>query len=129
MARHSGKNGKVKLGSNFIGHLVSFDITEKADKVKATAAGEAWDSHIVTQKSWSGSLALRLDHASGAYQTPRAGDELAVEFYTDGDAVGKTLLSGTVILDDHGIDLSYDGEVGRKYSFTGNGELVVEVVA
>jgi hypothetical protein len=74
-------------------------------------------------------LAVRLDHEAGANQTPRAGDELEIEMYSDGSTTGKTFYSGSVIVTDHGVDLTYDGEVARKYSFIGNGALDVAEVA
>lgn len=128
MARHSGRNGKVKIGANFLPDVVSWDIAEKADTVKTTAMGEEWDSHLATQKNWSGSLTLRANHAAGSYQTARAGDTVALELYSEGDATGQTFYTGSAILTDNGIDVPYDNEVARKYSFIGSGALTVDVV-
>lgn len=128
MARHTGKNGKVKNGTSVIDGLVSFDITEKVGTQDLSAAGDPWRSHDTTIKEWSGSITLRLDHAAAANQILRAGDSIGFEGYTEGDAAGKTYLSGTATVTDHGVEVSFEGEVARKYSIMGNGALDVAVV-
>jgi len=128
MARHSGKNGKVKLGADFVAGVVSWDVEEKVSTTDLTAMLDAWKDHDTTLKEWSGSVTLRLDHDAAAMQTLRAGDVVAVELYSEGDATGKTFFSGSATIESHGIDASFDGEVSRKYSIMGKGALSIETV-
>lgn len=129
MARHSGKNGTIKNGTDELDGLVSWDISEKVGDVDLSAAGDAWRDHDTTIKEWDGSITLRLDHEAAAKQTLRAGDVISFMGYTEGDGTGKTYYSGSATIIDHGIDLTYDGEVSRKYSFKGKGALSVAVVS
>lgn len=129
MARHSGKNFVVKNGSDVIDGGVSFDIDEGVGTSDTTAAGDAWDGHDTTTKNWSGTITLRLDHASGANQTLRAGDSITFEGYTEGEGSGKTFLSGTATVESHSVSASYNDTVSRDYSLKGNGALSVSVVA
>lgn len=125
MARHSGKDGLVKLngGSQVtVAGLTGWDISETIATTPSDAAGDDWTSPLGTQKSWSGSIKMRLDHGA-AGQTFRAGDTLAFEGYTEGDASGKTYYSGNILLTSHGLDSPFDGTVEREYSFEGVGAL------
>lgn len=129
MARHNGKNGKVKFGADFIDGLVSFSIDEEVSISDSTASEDAWESHTVGIKKWSGQLTFRADHEAAANQSLRAGDELAFEGYTEGDASGKKYLEGNVTVGSHGISHNYNDTVERTYQVTGNGELTISTVA
>ncbi|MEQ3631574.1 MAG: hypothetical protein ABNG97_09730 [Sulfitobacter sp.] len=128
MARHKGQNGKAKLGANFVAHLTNWSFNEKAAMHDHSAAGDAWAENEAGILSWSGSITMRLDHEDAANQTPRAGDALAVEFYSEGDASTKKYFSGNAIIEDHGASVPYDGGTERTYSVVGNGPLAVATV-
>lgn len=129
MARHSGENGKVKMGGTFVGHVTNWSLNEKAMIHDQSAAEDGWDVGEAGRKNWSGSVTLRLDHAPSANQTARAGDEIALELYSEGDGSGRTYYSGTGIIEDHGVSSPYDNTTERTYSFKGNGELAIAAVA
>lgn len=123
MARQNGINGKVKAGANFIDGLISWDLTEEHSTSDATAAGETWEDHTPGHNRWSGSMTFRADDDAAANQNIRAGDLLAVEFYSDTDASGKQFFSGSVTVTSHGKRVQ-DGEtVERTYNFQGKGQL------
>jgi hypothetical protein len=128
MARHSGKNLMVKVGEVFIDGCVGFDITETVGSVDLTAAGDAWTDHDTTQKSFSGTISMLADHATGANQTLRSADVIAFSGYSEGNAVGKSYMSGSASVGDHSMGVSFDGAVTREYSITGKGELSIAVV-
>lgn len=129
MARHSGKNAVVKNGTDVIDGLVSFDVEEGVGDVDLTAAGDGWEDHDTTQKNWSLSFQLRLDHEAAANQTLRAGDQIDFEGYTESDATGKTYLSGTATVLSHKLSTSHDGEASREYSCKGKAALNISVVS
>lgn len=128
MARHSGKNGMVNVGADTVIALTGWTIEETASNVDLTAAGDTWETHETTYKAWSGTISMNADHTA-AGQTLRAGDSVAFEGYTEGDATGKTFFSGTITVESHSVDSPYDGTVTRSYNFTGNGALSVAAVA
>lgn len=129
MARHSGKNLKVKVGSNFIDGCRDWEITETADTVDLTAAGDAWNSHESTQKSWSGSFnCLRNDEDTGQAALA-VGDSVTIEAYSEGDVTGKEYFSGTATVTELGAASAYSSEATRKVSIQGNGALSTATVS
>ena len=127
MARHSGKNGLVKLAAGAVVALTGWDIEESVSTIDLTAVGDSSKSHTTDIGGWSGSIKMNADHAA-AGQTLRAGDSVAFEGYTEGSAVGKTFFSGTITILTHGVDSPMDGAVTRSYSFEGNGDLTIAAV-
>lgn len=129
MGRHSGKNLKVSHDGNFIDGCRSFNFDESSANADTTAAGDGWEDHDPTQNSWSGTIDMVLDHDAAANQTLRAGDVIDVAGYTEGDASGKTYLSGTASVESHSPGASYNGEATRQYSLKGKGALSITTVA
>lgn len=129
MARHSGKNAVVKIGSNVIDGLVSFNIDEGAGTVDLSAAGDGWEDHDTILKNWSGSITLRLDHDAAANQSLRAGDQITFEGYTEGEGSGKSFLAGTATIEGNSVSTSFNGESAREYTIKGKGVLSVSQVA
>ena len=68
-------------------------------------------------------MQVRADYDGTANQTLRAGDVITFSGYTEGDAVGKTYLSGSASVLSHKISTSHDGETVREYSCKGKGAL------
>lgn len=129
MARHTGKDGKVKMGANFVGGLTNWSIDESVETENLSAAEDGWDVNKPKRKNWKGEITLRADHADTAQAALRAGDELAFEGYSEGDASGKTYYSGNIIITNHGIGSPHDGAVERTYSMIGDGALASTAVA
>lgn len=128
MARHSGKNGKVKAGANTIAHVTNWSIDESVNIADLTSADDTWATNDAGKKSWSGSMTFRLDHDAGSNQDLRAGDVVTLELYSEGDASGKTYYSGSAIIAQHGVASPYDNAAERTYSFTGTGALSIATV-
>lgn len=130
MGRHSGKNFVVKNGSDVIDGGRSFDIDETSgDTTDLTAAGDTWQDSDGGIPGWTVTLSFLLDHESAANQSLRAGDVIAFEGYTEGDASGKTYWSGNARVDSHKIATSHTGESTREYTCTGKGALSKAAVA
>ena len=126
MARHSGKNLKVKVGAAFIDGVMGFDFTETRDTHEITAAGDGWKDFDIGLNGFTGSITMRLDHVATG-QDLRAGAVVAFAGYTEGAARGTTYISGSCIVSQHQLDVRYDGVAGRQYSVTGKGALTVAV--
>jgi hypothetical protein len=128
MARHSGKNGVVKLGGDAVVALTGWDIEESVSTTETTACGDTSKQHDSLIPGWSGSIKMNADHGADGHNL-RAGASLAFEGYTEGDASGKTYYSGTITLTSSGVDSPYDGTVTTSYSFEGNGDLDIATVS
>lgn len=128
MGKHTGKNGKVKFGANFVAGLDGWSIEETVETEDLTSADSVAMEHETMKPGWSGTCNLLLDHEDSAKQTPRAGDSVAFEGYTEGDATGKTYYSGTVSVTSVGVDSPQKGAVKRNIAFQGNGALSTATV-
>ncbi|WP_243612930.1 hypothetical protein [Shimia aestuarii] len=128
MGRHSGKNLKVSVGGTFIDGCVNFKFNEQVPTHDLTAAGDSWEDHDTGIGNWGGTIAMRLDHGADG-QDLRAGDEIVVQGYTEGDGTGKTYVHGTATVTDNSWDAAYDGVAAREYSIKGKGALSTSVVA
>ncbi|MEL7090256.1 MAG: hypothetical protein AAFN94_00840 [Pseudomonadota bacterium] len=128
MARHSGKNGIAKLSGTVVVGVTAWDIEETAEVADTTGFGDAWNTHVPLQNSWSGSMTFNADDAE-ASQAIRAGDTIPVELYSDGDASGKTYYSGNVTVTSVGRDVALTTTVTKSVQFTGNGALDIATVA
>jgi len=128
MARHTLKNAVAKLGGSVIDGLRQIDIEETVSDTDLTAAGDSWQDHDTGIPGWTASLTFLLDHEAAANQTLRAGDQVAFEGYTEGDASGKKYFAGTVSILSHKGGGSYDGEATREYSAKGKGALSISTV-
>lgn len=129
MARHSGKNLMVEVGANLIDGCDGFDFEETSGTTDITSGGDGWTDHDTTQKSWTGTITMKADHDVSANQTLRAGDVISVSGYTEGNASGKSYISGSATVGTNKVGASFDGTVTREYSLTGKGALAVNVVA
>lgn len=128
MARHNGNNGTVTLGGSAVIALTGWDIDETAGTTDTTACGDTSKNHLSDLPEWKGSVKMNADHGATG-QTLRAGDSVAFEGYSEGDAVGKTFYSGTITITSAGLDTALGSTVTRSYSFEGNGDLSIEVVS
>lgn len=129
MARHSGKNGIVKNGGTVIDGMTNFEVDETVGETDLTAAGDSWKTHDTNIPEWSLSITLKLDHAVAAGQALRAGQVIAFEGYTEGDAAGRTYYSGNATILGHKVGSPFEGEVTREFTCKGQGPLAVAEVA
>ena len=128
MSRHSGNNGIARLGAAVVAHLTGWDIEETAGVIDITAIGDGSRRLVPDISEWKGSIKMNLDHGADG-QTLRAGDAVAFEGYSEGDDSGKTYYSGNIVITSMGVDSPFKGGVTRTYSFEGDGDLSVAVVA
>ena len=128
MARHNGSGGIVKHGTAVLDGLTNWTIDETVDRSDSSAAGDTWKDHVTGLKGWSGTIDLRLDHDIAANQTLRAGDPVALELYSEGDATGKSFFQGQATITDVGVQSPHNDVVSRRYSFEGKGALSITTV-
>lgn len=128
MARHTGKNGLATLAGDSVVALTGFDIEENVGTQDLTAAGDTAETHDTTFTAWGGTISMNADHGALG-QGLRAGASVAFSGYTEGNATGKTYLSGTATIESMSVGSPHDGKVTREYKIKGNGALAVAVVA
>lgn len=130
MSTFAGKDGVVKSGSNAIAEVRSWSIEETAATTADTVMGDTWDTHLVTQKSWSGSCDVYFDDTDTSGQGSFiAGASVTVNLQMEGDTAGDHLFSGTATITSRSVSASHDGVVEATLSFTGNGALSESTVS
>jgi len=128
MARHSGKNGILKIGGTPIGDVVDFDFETAAAEVDVSALNDAWDDYDSGSLSWSGNVTVRFNTADAQQQLLVSGAVLAAELFTEGDAVGKVKFAGNILVLNVGRAVSRNSAVDKKVSFRGKGALTDSVI-
>lgn len=129
MANHVGNEGTVKVGSNAIGEIKSFEITEEIGTVDDTVMGDTWETHKTIQKNWSGSVSVLWDEADTQGQAAcTVGASITLNCYPEGDGAGDSYLTGTASIISRQIQSSHNGLVEMTIQFKGNGALSLTTV-
>lgn len=124
MAKHHGKGGTVKFGSNEVAHVTKFSVSETVETADSTEMGSTAQEHLVGISSWSGSLDCHYDPADTTGQASiDIGESVTLNLYTDGDASGKKYLSGTATVTQISIDSDMASVVKASFQFKGSGTL------
>lgn len=128
MPFYKGRDGVVKVGTQNLGHVQSWNVDESADEVRGWGMGDSYDTGFATIARWSGSVEVYLD-ATDPSDTVAIRDEVAVEFYPGGEASGNTYLSGTAEVLSLARSSSKDGIPMLTINLTGRGALTKSTVA
>lgn len=124
MATHIGNEGKVKIGSNVVAEVRSFQITESVAIADDSAIGDDWGTHLVGGKSWRGSLECRWDETDTTGQGALTiGASVTLNLYPEGDGSGDTYFSGTATVTQITRQSSRDNVITAAFEFQGNGAL------
>lgn len=94
MPFYQGRDGVVKIGTDTVGHVQSWNVDETADEVRGWGMGDTYDTGFATIARWSGSVEVYIDGTDPS-DALAIRDEVAVEFYPGGEASGNVYLSGT----------------------------------
>jgi hypothetical protein len=124
MGTHHGKDGAVKVGANAVAEINDWTVDESAATADDTVMGDAWDTHLVGTKSWSGSMRCWWDETdTNGQQALTVGASVTLNLYPEGSGSGATYKTGTATITKVGIAVSKGAVVSRDYSFQGNGQL------
>lgn len=129
MTTYTGQNGTVKDGSNAVGEVRNFEVSQTADVVEDTVMGDGWKTNKATQKSWSGSVSVLFDHTDTNGQNVFAiGSLVTFNGYPSADTSGNLELAGSAIVTSRTIRSSHDGLVEMDLEITGTGALAENTV-
>lgn len=130
MATHHGKDGVVKIGANAVAEVTEFDLNIQADRADDTAMGDAWKTHLVGLKSWSGNVKCHWDETDTNGQVAMTeGASVSLALYPEGADSGDSYFSGTATISSVQVSASRDGVVSASFAFEGNGALTRATVA
>lgn len=128
MATHTGSEGTVKVGSDAIGEIRSFNLEESADTLEDTTMGDTARTRKPSLTTFSGSIDVLWDETDTGQNALTAGAEVTINAYPEGDAAGDTYLTGTAIVTNRNVSSSFDGLVEMSISVEGNGALTTTTV-
>ena len=129
MSTHKGKEGVVKIGSDALIELRSFEVTITANEVDTSTMGSDWTGVDATQNSWSVSANAFFDPADPAIVALVAGTKVAVELYPLGDTTGVIIQSGNALVTSVGRPQAHDNVIEYNFELTGDGTLTTATVS
>lgn len=129
MATHNSSEGIIKIGSDTLGELRSYSISQTAGTIETTTLGDAAKTYTAGQTSFSGSAEAYWDEADAAQTAITVGSSLTISFYAEGATSGDKFYTGTVLVTEVGVSAATDGIVETSFSFTGTGALALSTVS
>jgi hypothetical protein len=128
MATFLGNEGVVKIGSSQVLEVKSFSFNQSAATTEATAMGDSWTTHIVTQKSWQGTMTCHWDGTDKAGQGAMGvGNTVNLTLYPQG-LTGEIECTGAVIITGVETQQSQEGLVEATFTFQGTGALTLNPI-
>ena len=126
---HVGKDGVVKVGSDAVGSVRSFNVDYNSDTVETTKMGDAARTYTGTLKSWTASIdAIWLEDTDTGQQALNPGDEVTLNLYPEGDQASDTYYTGTAIVTGVSVSTSFDDLVMVSFTAQGDGDLTISTV-
>jgi|TARA_R100000656_G_scaffold108294_1_gene80375 hypothetical protein len=130
MAVVHGKEGVIKAGGSAIGDVTGFTLETTGDVVETTCLGESVKSFTAGTTSFSGSIDMNFNGASGTptQTTLTAGSSIAFIVYPEGASSGDRTFTGSGIITGMSTNNSLDAMVTRSVTFQGTGALTISTV-
>jgi len=129
MATYNASLGLIKVGSDTLGELKSFNFSESAGTIETSNLSSTAKTFAVGQTSFSGSAEAFWDNDDAAQTALSNGAIVTMHFYPEGATTGDKFRSGTCIVSEVSTSLSTEGTVEASFSFTGSGVLAEATVA
>jgi lipopolysaccharide biosynthesis protein len=131
MATHHGNEGTVKIGSNTLAEIDSFQMTETANVADDTAMGDAWETHVGGGASaWTGQVDCHWDETDTNGQVALTiGASVTLNMYPEGASAGDKYYSGTATVTQISRQNTRTGVVSASFQFRGNGALSLSTAA
>ena len=129
MATHNSSQGLIKVGSDTLGELKSFNFSETAGTIETSNLTSTAKTFAVGQTSFSGSAEAYWDNDDAAQTALSNGAIVTMHFYPEGATTGDKFRSGSCIVSEVSTSLSTEGMVEASFSFTGSGVLAEATVS
>jgi len=123
MTTHHGNAGLMKVGANTVGEMKSWSISTSIETADDSAMGDAWKSHLVGQKKWSGEAEVHFDGADTAQAACIEGASIALAGYPEAAGSGAHYFTGTATVTKVDVKATMNDIVSMSVSFEGNGAL------
>jgi hypothetical protein len=128
MATHTGSEGLVHIGTDLVGELKSWSVSESAGTIDTTKLSDSAKTFKVGTTEWSGSCEVFLDELDTAQTALTSGASVTVKFYFEGATTGDKYYTGTALVDSIDRNGAIDDIVNASFNFKGTGALTLATV-
>ena len=125
MATHTGSEGLIHIGTDLLGELKSWSLSESAGTIETTKLSDSAKTFAVGTTEWSGSCDCFLDEGDTAQTALTAGASVTLKFYFEGSTTGDKYYSGTALVESIERNGAIDDMVNASFSFKGTGVLAL----
>jgi hypothetical protein len=129
MATHNGSEGLVHIGTDAVGELKSWSVTENATMIDTTVLSDTAQTFSTGSTSWSGSCEAFLDEADTAQTALTSGASVTLKFYFEGATSSDKYYTGTALVESIDRSGATDDIVNVSFSFRGTGALTLATVS
>ena len=129
MATHNGSEGLVHIGTDAVGELKSWSVTENATMIDTTVLSDTAQTFSAGSTSWSGSCEAFLDETDTAQTALTSGASVTLKFYFEGTASTDKYYTGTALVESIDRSGATDDIVNVSFSFRGTGALTLATVS
>lgn len=123
MATHTGSEGTIKIGSDTVGEIRSYSISETADTIEDTVMGDSSRTYKTGLKSFSGSVDVFWDETDAGQTALSVGSSVTFNVYPEGATTGDKYFTGTALVTGLTVNGSSDGMVEASLTLQGTGAL------
>ncbi len=124
MTTHSGVEGTVKVGSNAVGEVTGFTITETAQTIDDSQLTDAWDTHLAGSKSWSAEVSAHWDEGdTNGQEALLVGASVTLNLYPEGSTSGDHYATGTATVTEVVHTVARNATIDVTFRCQGNGAL------
>ena len=128
MSTHNGSSGLVHVGTDAIGELRSWQITENATMIDTSVLSDTAQTFSAGSTNWSGSAECFLDETDTAQTALTVGASATLKFYFEGSASGDKYYTGTGLVESVDRSAAMDDIVSVSFTFRGTGALTLATV-
>ncbi len=125
MATHTGSEGTVHIGTDAVGELKSWSVSESANMIDTTTLGDSAQTFSVGSTNWTGSADGFLDEGDTAQTALTNGASVTLKFYFEGTTTGDKYYTGTALVSGIERNGAVDDMVNVSFSFQGTGALTL----
>jgi hypothetical protein len=130
MATVSGNNGVVKIGSNQVAEVKSFDITETDNIIEDTGMGDSFKSFVSGVREASGTVTCHFDRTdSSGQEAMTVGAEVTLNLYPEGGQSGEREIQCTALITSVGVSQAINEIVERSFGFQATGGVTHSTVS
>lgn len=129
-ANHKGSEGTVKIGSNAIAEIRSWELSEAANTIDDTELADTAETHQSGTTSWTASVTCFWDETDTTGQGAMTiGASVTLNLYPEGATTGDKYFTGTASIIGINRSAAINGMVEASYQVKGSGALTFGTAA